>query len=54
MGLVFFRKILRAKKLGKNEITAFNDLVPLARMLDKITFNKTGLSIIVTGIKKGH
>ncbi len=53
-GWFFSGKILRTKKLGKNEITAFNDLVPFAKMLDKITFNKTGLSVIVTGIKKDH
>jgi 2-polyprenyl-3-methyl-5-hydroxy-6-metoxy-1,4-benzoquinol methylase len=40
-------KIFRSRTLGKNEMSAFNKLVPLAKMLDKMIFNKAGLSVIV-------
>jgi 2-polyprenyl-3-methyl-5-hydroxy-6-metoxy-1,4-benzoquinol methylase len=51
-GWLFTGKILRRKKLGKNEVAAFNNLVPLAKILDNIVLKKIGLSVIVTGIKR--
>ena len=51
-GWLLSGKILRDKKLSKNEIAVFNNFVPMARILDKIIFKKTGLSVIVTGLKK--
>jgi 2-polyprenyl-3-methyl-5-hydroxy-6-metoxy-1,4-benzoquinol methylase len=47
-------KILRGKKIGRNEMAAFNDLVPLAKILDKLALKKIGLSVIATGIKKNN
>ena len=45
-------KIFRTRKLGKNEMSAFNKLVPVAKLCDKIIFNKAGLSAIVIAQKK--
>jgi SAM-dependent methyltransferase len=49
-GWFFFGKILRKKILGR-EISVFNKIIPLAKLIDKIIFNKIGLSVIVIGIK---
>ena len=49
-GWLFFGKILRKKILG-SEMSVFNKIVPLAKLIDKIIFNKAGLSVIVVGIK---
>ena len=51
-GWLLSGKILRKRKLGRGEMNLFNHLVPLAKILDKITFKKIGLSIIGTGIKR--
>jgi SAM-dependent methyltransferase len=51
-GWLVFGKIFRKKMLGNGEMGAFNNIVPLVRFIDKLLFKKTGLSIIVTGIKK--
>jgi len=48
-GWLFFGKIFGKKLLG-NEMTVFNKIVPFAKFLDKITFNKMGLSVIVIAI----
>ncbi|HYM93213.1 MAG TPA: class I SAM-dependent methyltransferase [Chitinophagaceae bacterium] len=49
-GWFIFGKIFRKKALGR-EMRVFEFFVPLAKLLDKICFNKIGLSIIVTGKK---
>lgn len=51
-GWLFFGKILNQKMLSKGEMNAFDKIVPIAKVLDKIVGRKIGLSIIVTGIKK--
>lgn len=51
-GWLLFGKIFRSKMLGNGEMSAFNSIVPLARLIDKIFVNRIGLSIIVTAIKK--
>lgn len=50
-GWFFFGKILRRKTLG-TEMNTFNRIVLLAKAMDKITFRKLGLSVIVIGIKR--
>jgi 2-polyprenyl-3-methyl-5-hydroxy-6-metoxy-1,4-benzoquinol methylase len=50
-GWFVFGKIFRNKKLG-NEMNSFDHLVFLARVLDKLTFKRIGLSVIVTGKKE--
>lgn len=50
-GWFFFGKIFRNKTLG-NEMNSFDRIVFLARILDKLTFKRIGLSVIVTGKKE--
>jgi len=45
-------KLFGEGKLGGGEMNFFDHLVPMAKILDKITFNKIGLSIIGTAVKK--
>lgn len=51
-GWFLFGKIFRRRMLGKGEMTAFNSIVPFAKLTDKILAKKAGLSIILTGIKQ--
>ena len=51
-GWFLFGKIFRRRMLGKGEMTAFNSIVPFAKLTDKVLAKKAGLSIIITGIKK--
>jgi SAM-dependent methyltransferase len=44
-------KLLRGKTIGSNEMSFFNTIVPLAKLLDKLVLGKTGISTIVTGLK---
>lgn len=50
-GWLLFGKILGRKMLGKGEMTAFNKIVPIAKIIDRIIGRKAGLSIIVTAEK---
>lgn len=50
-GWLLFGKILNQKMLSSGEMSAFNKIVPIAKIIDKLLGKKTGLSIIVTGIK---
>jgi len=50
-GWLLFGKILKQKMLSSGEMTAFNKIVPIAKIIDKLVGKKVGLSIIVTGIK---
>ncbi len=47
-----YGKILRIKVLPSSEMSLFNKLVPLGKVLDKIVFNKIGLSTIVVAKKQ--
>ena len=51
-GWLLFGKILKQKMLSSGEMSAFNKIVPVAKLIDKLVGRRTGLSIIVTGIKK--
>jgi len=51
-GWLIFGKLLHQKMLSKGEMSAFNKIVPIAKVIDKLFAKKIGLSIIVTGIKK--
>lgn len=51
-GWLLFGKILKQKMLSSGEMSAFNKIVPIAKFIDKLVGRRTGLSIIVTGIKK--
>jgi hypothetical protein len=50
-GWLLFGKILNRKMLSSGEMAAFNKIVPIAKLVDKLVWKKSGLSIIVTGIK---
>lgn len=43
--------ILRKKTLPGDQIDLYNKLVPIFRLVDKITFNQLGLSVIIVGQK---
>lgn len=43
--------LFREKELKKGQMNAYDKLVPLARMLDKLTFRRVGLSVISAGRK---
>jgi SAM-dependent methyltransferase len=49
-GWFLFGKLFNKKKLG-SEMSAFNKLVPLAKIIDNLLLKKAGLSVIVKGIK---
>lgn len=51
-GWLLFGKILKQKMLSSAEMSAFNKIVPIAKFIDRLVGRRTGLSIIVTGIKK--
>ena len=51
-GWFLFGKVFKSKMLSKGEMSAFNSIVPFAKLIDKIIAKKAGLSIIITGIKK--
>lgn len=44
--------LLRKKIIPANQLKTFNRLVPLFRLIDKITFHRLGLSVIAVGRKK--
>lgn len=43
--------LFREKELKKGQMNAYDKLVPLARVLDTITFHRLGLSVITVGKK---
>jgi len=47
----FGGKILKKKEVEGEQMSLYNKLVPIARVLDKLTFNKIGLSVIALGAK---
>jgi len=51
-GWYFSGNILKKKIIPKGQMTLYNKLVPIFKIIDKIVFNRMGLSIIVEGIKK--
>lgn len=51
-GWFFFNTIMRRMSLTENSMSAFNKLVPAAKLLDRIISNKTGISTIVIGERK--
>jgi 2-polyprenyl-3-methyl-5-hydroxy-6-metoxy-1,4-benzoquinol methylase len=52
VGWLLFGKLLNKKMLGSTEMSAFNKIVPFAKIIDKLLLKKAGLSVIVKGIKK--
>lgn len=51
-GWLFSGKIMKEKTLSKGKMSLYNKLMPFNRLLDKLTFNQIGLSVISIGIKK--
>lgn len=47
-----YGKALKLKYIPAGEMKIYNQLTPLAKLIDKIVFNKTGLSAVITGIKQ--
>jgi SAM-dependent methyltransferase len=50
-GWFLFGKIIGRKMLGRSEMIAFDSIIPVAKLADKMIGKKAGLSIIVTAIK---
>jgi 2-polyprenyl-3-methyl-5-hydroxy-6-metoxy-1,4-benzoquinol methylase len=44
--------ILRKKELPSGQVSFYNKLVPIFRVVDKVTFNRIGLSVIIVGRKE--
>jgi 2-polyprenyl-3-methyl-5-hydroxy-6-metoxy-1,4-benzoquinol methylase len=51
MGWYFSGTIQKNKTIKEGQLRLYNSLVPLFKFLDKITFNKVGLSVICVGRK---
>jgi SAM-dependent methyltransferase len=51
VGWFLFGRLLNKKMLG-SEVSAFNRIVPLAKIIDSLFLKKIGLSVIVKGLKK--
>jgi SAM-dependent methyltransferase len=51
-GWLLFGKIFRKKQLDSGEMSVFNQLVPLFKLADQLSFKKTGLSVIAIAQKK--
>jgi len=51
VGWFFFGKIMNKKMLSSGEMSAFNKIVPIAKIIDKLFGRSFGLSLIVSGIK---
>jgi ubiquinone/menaquinone biosynthesis C-methylase UbiE len=47
----FYGKILRLKTIPSKEMNFYNKLTPIARLIDRISFRKAGLSCIIIGEK---
>src|SRR5690606_6610600 len=49
LGWYFSGNILKKKTIPEGQIKIYNTLVPMFRIIDKLLFNKVGLSTIVVG-----
>jgi hypothetical protein len=45
-------KLFKNKMIPEGEMKLYNTLVPIIKIVDKVTFNKVGLSVICVIIKK--
>ncbi len=52
LGWLVYGRIAGQKQLRAGEFNAFNKLVPVARLLDRLSARKAGLSVIAVGEKK--
>lgn len=43
--------LFRENEIGHGQMKTYDRLVPLARLLDRVTFNRIGLSVIGVGVK---
>jgi SAM-dependent methyltransferase len=50
-GWFLFGKVLRKKRIGSDEMSIYEKLVPFFKIIDKLTLKRAGLSVIVTGRK---
>ena len=50
-GWFLFGKLLNKKMLGSSQMSAFDKIVPLAKIIDSLLLKKIGLSVIVKGVK---
>jgi hypothetical protein len=51
-GWWFSGNILRKKTIPDGQMKLYNTLVPIFKIVDKVMFNKMGLSVISVGMKK--
>jgi SAM-dependent methyltransferase len=48
----WWNKLLKKEKISEQKMKAFNKMVPLAKFLDGLFFNRIGLSVVSIAIKK--
>lgn len=51
-GWVFFGGILKQRTINKDEVSVYNSLVPIFKIVDKMLLKRIGLSVVVVGEKK--
>ncbi len=51
-GWLIYNKILKKERIDNSKMKIFNGLVSFAKPLDKVVFNKVGLSVIIVAKKK--
>ncbi|HTN07500.1 class I SAM-dependent methyltransferase [Agriterribacter sp.] len=52
LGWLFSGKMMSKRMIGNDEMSVFNHIVPIARIIDKLTVKKIGLSVITKSIKQ--
>lgn len=50
-GWFVFNKLLKRKRISSTSMKAYDNLLPIAKLLDKLVLNRIGLSEIVVGVK---
>jgi hypothetical protein len=51
LGWFFFGKLLNNRQIKQGQMKLYNNFVSLFILIDKILFNKLGLSLIITASK---
>ncbi|MFM7851570.1 MAG: class I SAM-dependent methyltransferase [Flammeovirgaceae bacterium] len=53
-GWYFSGKLQKHKSIPKNQMSLYNKLVPIFKLIDQLLLNKIGLSVISVGVKAFH
>ena len=44
--------VSKSKTISSKQMNAYNNLVPIAKVIDKLFFSRIGLSVVVVGVKE--